>query len=209
MLLLGQRDRNFASEGLVLPAVVGVLVELDVDEVRLGLAGLDRAKVPAAGQLGDRSQYRLRTDVVRVDADRELAVVDVCRRRAVAEVAADRAGRVDASGVGDVELQRLRLARLQVVEGQVDRTAVVVVADAEAQRCRVDVDARRLGVGEGCARGHDRSDDGDTEDGGSGGCGDGALGAGSEGHDDPYLQQKLRRVFLKWVCTSGWTLCLS
>ena len=206
-LLLGQRDGDVATEVLALPGVAGVDVQLDVDVERLGLAGLQGAEVPAGGQRGDRRQRaadggtRATTDAgdgapFGADADRELRVVHVRRRRAVGEVAAQGGDGVDGTLVLDGERLRVGRARLQVVEVEVDDADVVRVVDAELHRGGVDVDAGGVGVVEDRSR---AGDDAESEDGSGTDADDAehvavALGAvrrverGVRGHYVPFLQ---------------------
>ena len=180
-LLLGQRDREVTPEGLALPLVAGVATQLDVDHEGLRLAGLKDAEVPAVcGQLGHRNERRLTGGGA--DADSEVLVGDgrVGGTGGVGEGAAEVGGRRDAAGVGDGEPLRDELTRLQVVEVERDRPAVVLVADAEYQRSGVDVDAGGLLVVEGRAGAAVGSEaeggnDADTDDGTDGAV---ALGTG-------------------------------
>jgi len=157
--LLRQRDGDVAPEGLTLPLVAGAAAELDVEDEGLRLAGLQDAEVPAGGQLGDRRQRRLTCHGA--DGDAELVVVE--RRvggRGVAEVAADLDVTGDGSVVANGERLRDQLLRCEVVEVEIDRPAVVGVADAKRKRGGVDVDASgvsvaEVGVRKRCATEHD------------------------------------------------------
>jgi hypothetical protein len=209
VLLLGQRDREVASEGLALPLVAGVDVQLDVDVERRRLAGLQGAEVPArGGQLADRGQRAAlggTTDrgddcatLGCTNADRELRVVHVLTGGRVREAAAEVADGVDGSVIAHRELFGDGLTRLQVVEVEVDRAAVVRVADAERHRSGVDVDTGGVGVVEDGVRTGDDADTEDSDGDDAGGddvaaaLGTGVLIGGVErgvrGHYVPFLQ---------------------
>jgi len=183
-LLLGQRDREVAPEGLTLPLVAGATAQLDVDDEGLRLAGLDDTEVPAArGQVGHRNERRLAADGT--DADPEVLVGDgrVGGTGGVGEGAAEVGGSRDGAVVGDGERLRDELTRLHVVEVERDRPAVVLVADAECQRSGVDVDTGGLLVVEGRAGAAvggeaEGCDHGDADDGT-----DGAVALGTGGLD--------------------------
>ena len=184
-LLLGQRDRQVATEGETLPLVAGGAAQLDVDHEGLGLTGLQDTEVPAGGQGRDRGERD--APAGRADADTQLRVVDVRRRGGVGEVAAEVGRRRDGAVVRDVERLRDELARLQVVEVEVDRAAVVRVADAEDDRGGVDVDARGVGVVERGARGNRDGDRRECDEASSEDGTDGGTGAGLRGHGVPSL----------------------
>lgn len=194
LLLLGQRDRQLATERLALPLVAGTSAELDVDPEGLRLAGLEDAEVPSArGQIGDRGERDGTAGLA--DADPEVLVGHrrVGGAGRVVEVAAEHGDAGDGAVVADGERLRLHLAGLEAGEVEVDRAAVVLVADAERQRRRRDRDLRRLGVGvvgvrsdTGDAQRED-SGDADTRDGGR--CELLAVVGDGRGHDVPSLQQ--------------------
>jgi len=176
-LLLGQRDRDVATEGLALPLVAGGATELDVEDECLRLAGLDDSEVEARGQVGHRGERDLSAG--RADSDTELVVVE---RRVgggrVGETGADAGDGGDRSVVLDVERLSDDLAGSQVVEVEIDRTDGVVVADAEDDGRRVDVDACALGVREQRSRSGDARDRNECDESDSENAGD--LGSGAE-----------------------------
>ena len=197
-LLLGQRDRQIAAEGLTLPLVTSGAAELDVEDEGLRLARLQDAEVPTCGQVEHRDESD-RGHVAGPHADPELVVVECgVGGRRVGEVAPQVDGCRDRAVVADVEGLRDHLAGSQVVEVEVDRCAVVHVADAEHHGCGVDVDTSGVDVVERCERRDDGVDDdqGSNAQSANGSSASELLAGGGGGHGVPSLQQMLRRVNL-------------
>lgn len=117
---LRERDRGGCADGLVLPVVVGGLVERHLEGVRPLLVGTENPEIDRS-----RSQLRHRGErLVTRHADlelRQLRTGQTTQRDAGgADRIAQRHVRGDAAGVLDGEGLRLRLARLQVVEVEVE-----------------------------------------------------------------------------------------
>ena len=141
-LLLIEGDRGRGRKPHTLPLVAGARVEADVEDVGLRLAGRDGTEVDAGRQA---AVGRERGDA----ADTHGELVDVETRtgndRARAGrrlgIDADLDGSGDAAGVGDVERLVLYFARLQVGEVEIEAAdGGLVVGQADAQGCRLDID---------------------------------------------------------------------